>query len=75
MAAGDYLSHLQTTPICITVAVAKLKFVALQTLLDHIGACRAVWVPGQDLATPHLMRNCGKRILSSLYTVHMSVCA
>ena len=29
-----------------------------------IGACRAVWVPGQDLATPHLMRNCEKGILS-----------
>ena len=24
-----------------------------------IGACRAVWVPEQDLATPHLMCNCG----------------
>ena len=23
-----------------------------------IGACRAVCVPGQDLATPHLMRKC-----------------
>ena len=33
--AERLLSHLQTTPICITVAVAKLKFVALQTLLDH----------------------------------------
>ena len=29
-----------------------------------IGACRAVWVPGQDLGMLHLMRNCGKRILS-----------
>ena len=25
-----------------------------------IGACRAVWVLGQDLAMLHLMRNCGK---------------
>ena len=25
-------------------------------------ACRAVWVPRADLATPHLMRNCEKRI-------------
>ena len=24
-----------------------------------IGACRAGWVPGQDLATLHLMHNCG----------------
>ena len=23
-----------------------------------------MWVPGQDLATPHLMRNCGKPFLS-----------
>ena len=30
----------------------------------HIGACRAVWVPGQHLATLHLMHNCGKCILS-----------
>ena len=28
----------------------------------HIGACRAVWVPGQNLAVPHLMCNCRKRI-------------
>ena len=43
--------------------------------LASIGACRAVWVPGQDLATPHLMRNCGKRILSlhSLYAIRTSV--
>ena len=40
-----------------------------------IGACRAVWVPGQDLATPHLMHNCGKRILSLhvLYAIRTSV--
>ena len=24
-----------------------------------IGACRAVWVPGQDLAAAHFNRNCG----------------
>ena len=39
-----------------------------------IGACRAVWVPGQDLA--HLMRNCGK--LFRHYTIRYtrtSVCA
>ena len=28
-----------------------------------IGTCRAVWVPGQDLATLHLMHNCRKSIL------------
>ena len=40
-----------------------------------IGTCRAVWVPGQDLAMPHLMRNCGKCILSlhSLYAIGTSV--
>ena len=27
--------------------------------LNATGACRAVWVPGQDLAMPHLMSNCG----------------
>jgi len=27
------------------------------TNLTSIGACRAVWVPGQDLATVHLMCN------------------
>ena len=39
-----------------------------------IGACRAVWVPGQDLATPHLMRNCGKRILSLDCTLYVRLC-
>ena len=34
---------------------------------NTIGACRAVWVPGQDLATPHLMRNCGS-------VLHYTVC-
>ena len=41
-----------------------------------IGACRVVWVPGQDLTTPHLMRNCGKCILSlvsTLYAIRTSV--
>ena len=32
--------------------------------IEGIGDCRAVWVPGQDLATPHMMCNCRKRILS-----------
>ena len=41
-------------------------------LTSIIGACRALWVPGQDLATPHLMRNCGKHILS-LYAIRTSV--
>ena len=42
----------------------------------HIGACRAAWEPGQDLATLHLMRNCGKRILSQHCTlyVHLLMC-
>ena len=39
-----------------------------------IGTCRAVWVPGQDLATPHLMCNCGKCILSLHCTLYVSLC-
>ena len=39
-----------------------------------IGACRAVWVHGQELAMPHLMCNCRKRFC--LYTVRfLYVCA
>ena len=30
----------------------------ISCVVIRIGACRAVWVPGQDLATPDLMRNC-----------------
>ena len=39
----------------------------------HLQSC--VGVPRQDLAMPHLMRNCGKRILSlhSLYAIRTSV--
>ena len=36
-----------------------------------VGACRAVWVPGQDLVAPHLMHNCGKHICHYMY---MYVC-
>ena len=43
-------------------------------LLLAIGACRAVWAPRQDLATPHLMRNCGKCILSLHCTLYVYVC-
>ena len=39
-----------------------------------IGACRAVWVPGQDLATLHLMHNCGKRILSLHCMLYICLC-
>ena len=39
-----------------------------------IGACRAMWVPGQDLATPHLMCNCRKRILSLHCTLYIRLC-
>ena len=39
-----------------------------------IGTCRAVWVPGQDLTTPHLIRNCGKCILSLHCTLYVSLC-
>ena len=41
---------------------------------SHISTCRAVWVPGQDLATLHLTRNCGKRILSLQCTLYIHLC-
>ena len=40
----------------------------------HIGTCRAVWVPGQDLPKLHLMCNCGKRILSLHCTLYVHLC-
>ena len=43
-----------------------LDQMGLDTYVMDIGACRALWVPGQDLAMPHLMCNCGKRIFSLL---------
>ena len=33
-----------------------------------------MWVPGQDLAMPHSMRNCGKRILSLHCTLYIRLC-
>ena len=48
------------------------KTVQLNTMC--IGACRAVWVPGQDLATLHLTRNCGKRILSLHCMLYVHPC-
>ena len=43
-------------------------------MLLCIGACRAVWVPGQDLAMLHLMGNCGKRVLSLHCTLYVHLC-
>ena len=45
------------------------------SLVLVIGACRAVWVPGQYLATPHLMHNCGKNnyFVTTLYAIRTSV--
>ena len=43
-------------------------------ILVGIGACRAVWVPGQDLAMPHLMRNCEKHILSLHCMLYIRLC-
>ena len=45
-----------------------------QTQVVHIGACRAVWVPGQDLAMPHLMHNCGRCIFSLHCTLYVHLC-
>ena len=39
-----------------------------------IGACRAVQVPGQDLAAPHLMCNYRKRILSLHCMLYVRLC-
>ena len=33
-----------------------------------------MWVPGQDLATPHLMRNCRKHISLLHYTLYVRLC-
>ena len=43
-------------------------------MCSSIGTCRAVWVPGQDLATPHLLHNCGKHILSLHCTLYVHLC-
>ena len=43
-------------------------------LLSSIGACRPVWVPRQDLASPHLMCNSEKRILYLHITLYMYIC-
>ena len=37
-----------------------------------IGAWRAVWVPGQDLATPHLMRKA--YFVTKLYMQYVHLC-
>ena len=42
-------------------------------MLVHIGACRPVWVPGQDLATLHLMHNCGTYFVTTLCAICTSV--
>ena len=46
------------------IAIITVQWENRRRLSITIGAYRAVWVPGQDLATLHLMRNCGKHILS-----------
>ena len=40
------------------------------TVCMTIGACGAGWVSGQDLATPHLIRNCGS-VLSLHCTLYV----
>ena len=60
--------------MCVCVCVCAIdSYWTRQLFIVHaaIGACRAVWVPGQDLATPHLMCNCGKRILSLHCTLYI----
>ena len=51
-----------------------LNLVTVSTEHLFIGTCRAVWVPRQDLSTPHLMCNCGKRILSLHCMLYVRLC-
>ena len=56
------------------IAIITVQWENRRRLSITIGACRAVWVPGQDLATLHLMHNCGKRILSLHCTLYVRLC-
>ena len=60
------------TRVGLTDSFPRLKF-KLESI-EGIGGCRAVWVPGQDLATPHLMHNCRKRILSLRCMLYVHLC-
>ena len=73
---GFLLSRVTHINLCRTgvPSVLTCLFSGLHYLQYCIGTCRAVWVPGQDLATPHLMYNCGKLILSPHCTLYVSLC-
>ena len=58
-------SFVSLVPKCKGQPRLQMKLV---TPIPDIGASRAVWVSGQDLATPHLIRNCRKRIC------HYTIC-
>ena len=57
-------SFVSLVPKCKGQPRLQMKLV---TPIPDISACRAVWVFGQELAIPHLIRNCGKCICH--YTV------
>ena len=51
----------RATKIC-TLVFSAVRRRSHCTSASNIGACRAEWVPGQNLVTPHLMRNCGSAL-------------
>ena len=74
--AGVYFALLVNFPFALT-SYYKVSYRYSEISVQHpihIGACRAVWVPRQHLAMPHLMRNCGKRILSLHCTLYIHLC-
>ena len=44
----------------------------VQIVVTIIGTCRAVWVPGQGLATPQLWK---AYFVTTLYAIYTSECA
>jgi len=61
--------------VCVLFGVPSYIFLMyIWVHLMYIGTCRAVWIPGQDLAMPHLMRNSGKCTLSLHCTPYVRLC-
>ena len=57
-----------------TWPTSSMKHVAKFYAAVNIGACRAVWVPSQDLATLYFMCNYGKCILSQNCALSIHLC-
>ena len=68
------LCHFANYAFVFVICVHRRAAEGSWTANADIGTCRAVCVPGQDLATPHLMRNCGKHILSLHCTLYVHQC-